>query len=446
MASKLYILDTSTIIYHPQCFKSFKNNTVILPIPVLEELDKLKSYANETGKNARFFLRTLDQIIKGSEEHIHIGINTDDVVLKIDVNIVFNETLGSPLYGDNRILSYAIQLAKSKPRSKVILVSKDIGLRVRANSYGIVAEDYIKDNYAGAEKPDNHRDITLSDEEINDFYKAGSLEIPDETIEALSLKANMFVSLKDELGEIVGQSRFIKQKKSLRALNQAKNVFGLHARNLEQQYALDLLLDNEVKLVTLAGPAGSGKTLASIAAGLHCVMEAGKSYEKLMIMKPTQAMGKDIGYLPGSKEEKLSPYLASYYDNINFLMRSSKNGKASASKQMDPYLSMMMENGTIEMEALTYLRGRSLSNCFIIVDEIQNISIHELKTILTRIGEGAKMVLIGDETQIDNMSLSAGSNALATVLNKFVDYPIAGSVFLSRGERSALATLASQIL
>jgi len=237
--------------------------------------------------------------------------------------------------------------------------------------------------------------------------------------------------------------------KKLKPLNRTKNLFGVGAKNLEQQFAIDLLLDNDVKLVVLSGPSGTGKTLLTIAAGLYNLMErSDHKYEKLIIMKPIVSVGKDLGILPGTKEEKLSPYLASYYDNINFLMKNSQKGNKgkSGSTAIDPYLSLMIENGTIEIEAISYLRGRSLPNAFIIIDEIQNSSMHELKTILTRIGEGSKIVLIGDESQIDNMSLSVGSNALVTAINKFADYPIAGSVLLSKGERSELATLAAEIL
>lgn len=445
--TKIYVLDTSTIVYHPYCFKSFKKNMVIIPIPVLEELDKLKTYSDETGKNARTFLRTIDQLIKGSKEGIHNGIKLeDDVILKIDTNLVHNDTLGSPLYGDNRILSYLLQ-AQQTTKKKVILVSKDIGLRVRANSYGILAEDYTKDTYTINDTHQGYKSIEITDDEINDFYKNGMLELPDDLIKELNLKANNFVELKDYNSNDVGFGRFNSKSKSVKTLNRTKSLFGIVPKNLEQQFAMDLLLDDDVKLVTLAGIAGSGKTLLSVGAGLHNILEkSGRKYEKLMIMKPIISVGKDLGTLPGDKSEKLNPYLASYYDNINFLMKNSRQNKSNKSSSMDPYLSLMVENGTIEIEAVSYLRGRSLPNSFIIIDEIQNLSMHELKTIVTRIGEGSKLVLIGDESQIDHPSLSSGSNALATAINKFTDYQIAGNVIMTKGERSELASLAAEIL
>lgn len=448
--SKIYVLDTSTIIYHPFCYKSFKKNTVIIPIPVLEELDKLKTYHDETGKNARTFLRTLDNLIKDSKGEIDKGIKIDDeIVLKIETDITMNDALGSPLYGDNRILSYMLHATKENIHTKVILVSKDIGLRVRARSYGVLSEDYIKDTYSLNDVPVNHKHIDLSDDEVSDYYMNNSLDVSDEDIERLQLKSNNFVSLRDSTGTDITHTRYMSATKKLKPLNRTKNLFGVSAKNLEQQFAIDLLLDNDVKLVVLSGPSGTGKTLLTIAAGLFNLMErSDHKYEKLIIMKPIVSVGKDLGILPGTKEEKLSPYLASYYDNINFLMKNSQKGNKGkgGSTAIDPYLSLMIENGTIEIEAISYLRGRSLPNAFIIIDEIQNSSMHELKTILTRIGEGSKIVLIGDESQIDNMSLSVGSNALVTAINKFADYPIAGSVLLTKGERSELATLAAEIL
>ncbi len=444
---KIYILDTSTIIYDPLSFKSFKDNLVIIPSPVLEELDKLKSRQDETGKNARVFLRTLDNIIDTSDEEIHNGIKVDNIILKVETNIILDPNLGSPLYGDNRILSYCLQAAKENTNKKISLISKDIGMRVRARSYGIPAADYKKDTYNIDEIPSNHKQLEISDEEINDFYKNNLLEVPDEVIKDLELKANTFISLQDQSGQVIGHGRFNATYKHLKPIFKGKNIFGINAKNLEQQFAIDLLLDNDVKLVMLSGPAGTGKTILTIAAGLYNIMEKPeKKYEKLMIMKPVVSVGKEIGFLPGDLTQKLNPYLNSYYDNINFLMRNAKQNKPKANGNLDPYLSLMLENGTIEIEAISFLRGRSLPNSFIIIDEIQNSSMHELKTILTRIGEGSKMVLIGDQSQIDNMSLSAGSNALATALNKFNDYQIAGSVSLTKGERSELATLAAKIL
>lgn len=448
--TKIYVLDTSTIIYHPFCYKSFKKNTVIIPIPVLEELDKLKTYHDETGKNARTFLRTLDNLIKASKEEIHKGMTIDDgIVLKIETDISMDDTLGSPLYGDNRILSYMLHATKANVDKKVILVSKDIGLRVRARSYGVLSEDYIKDTYSLNDVPVNHKHIDLTDDEVSDYYMNNSLDVSDEDIARLQLKSNNFVSLRDSTGIDITHTRYMSATKKLKPLNRNKNLFGVAAKNLEQQFAIDLLLDNDVKLVVLSGPSGTGKTLLTIAAGLYNLMErSDHKYEKLIIMKPIVSVGKDLGILPGTKEEKLSPYLASYYDNINFLMKNSQKGNKGKGNTttIDPYLSLMIENGTIEIEAISYLRGRSLPNAFIIIDEIQNSSMHELKTILTRIGEGSKIVLIGDESQIDNMSLSVGSNALVTAINKFADYPIAGSVLLTKGERSELATLAAEIL
>lgn len=448
---KIYVLDTSTIIYHPFCYKSFKQNTVVIPIPVIEELDKLKKYQDETGKNARTFLRALDNLIKNSNEEIHTGIMIEDgIVLKIETNISVDEKLGSPLYGDNRILSYMLHATSAYPDTKVILVSKDIGLRVRARSYAVLAEDYIKDTYSLNDMPVAHKHLDLTDDEVSDYYTDNMLEVSDEDIARLQLKSNNFVALRDSTGADITQTRFHSDSKKLKPLYRTKNLFGIAAKNLEQQFAIDLLLDNDVKLVILSGPSGVGKTLIALAAALYNLMErSDHKYEKLMIMKPVVSVGKDIGFLPGIKEDKLAPYLASYYDNLSFLMKNSSKQSSKSNKNpttMDPYLSLMLENGTIEIEAISYLRGRSLPNSFILIDECQNLSIHELKTILTRVGENSKIILLGDESQIDSPNLSIGANGLSTVIHKFADYPIAGSVLLTKGERSALATLSAEIL
>jgi PhoH-like ATPase len=449
IVKKIYVLDTSVLVYDPLSFKSFNDNIVIIPITVLEELDKLKKFFDETGKNARTVIRTLDGLLPNNKD-LEKGIRLENnILLKIDHNTEEDKSLGTFLYGDNRILSCAIKLNKLNRTEKVILISKDIALRIRAKALGLSAEDYTKDRYKSADEIYNSvRELEINDEQTNEFYGNHSIEIDDNFIEKNELYANNILVLKSSKNDLLGYGRFRSNKKDIVEIKKHKNVFGISPKSSEQNFALDLLLDNTVNLVSLAGPSGTGKTLLSLAAGLHSVLESQeKRYDKLIIMKPIVSVGKDLGTLPGSKQEKLDPFLASFRDNLNFLIKNSSSKMNKNNKDgVDPYLSLMMEKGLIEMEALSYLRGRSLPNAFIIIDEVQNSSLHELKTMITRIGEGSKIVLLGDLKQIDNMQLDSANNALIHAIEKFKGYDMCGSVLLTKGERSPLATLASEIL
>ena len=442
---KIYILDTSVLVYDPLSFKSFKDNIVIIPITVLEELDKLKKFFDETGKNARATIRTLDSLLPNNKD-IEKGIKIENnIILKIDNSTEEDKTLGTPLYGDNRILACAIKIDRQNKNEKVILISKDIALRIRAKALGLLAEDYTKDRYQFDEIYNSVKELEIDEHLTNEFYGNHSIEVGDVFVEKYNIKANDFLVLKSDRNDLLGYGRYHQDKKEILEVKKHKNIFGVSPKSSEQNFALDLLLDNNVNLVSLAGPSGTGKTLLSLAAGLYGVLESQeKRYEKLIIMKPIVSVGKDLGTLPGGKQEKLDPFLASYRDNLNFLIKNSKNTKSKES--IDPYLSLMIERGLIEMEAISYLRGRSLPNSFIIINEAQNCSIHELKTIITRIGYGSKIVLLGDLRQIDNMQLDSANNALLHAIEKFKGYDICGSVLLTKGERSPLATLASEIL
>jgi PhoH-like ATPase len=446
---KIYVLDTSVLIYDPLSFKSFNDNIVIIPITVLEELDKLKKFFDETGKNARTVIRTLDELLPNNKD-IEKGIKLDNnILLKIDNNTEEDKSLGTFLYGDNRILACALKLNKTSKGEKVVLISKDIALRIRAKALGILSEDYTKDRYKSADEIYNSiKELELDEHQMSEFYTNHSIEVGSIFVENNNIRANDFIILKSSKNDLLGYARYHINKDKLIEVKKYKSVFGVSPKSVEQNFALDLLLDPSINLVSLAGPSGTGKTLLSLAAGLYNVLEPHeKQYDKLIIMKPIVSVGKDLGTLPGDKTEKLSPFLASYKDNLNFLMKNSsykntKNGKEG----MDPYLALTMEKGLIEMEAISYLRGRSLPNSFILIDEAQNCSLHELKTMITRIGYGSKIVLLGDLKQIDNMQLDSANNALIHAIEKFKGYDICGSMLLTKGERSPLATLASEIL
>lgn len=442
---KTYVLDTSTIVYDPLSFKSFNDTTVVIPITVLEELDKLKKFFDETGKNARTFIRTLDQLLPNNKD-IEKGIKIENnITLRIENNTEEDKSLGSFLYGDNRILSCVMKLNKTE---KIVLISKDIALRIRAKALGISSEDYTKDRYSFDEIYNSVKSFELTNSQMTEFYSNKSIKISDDIMDEFGLLANDFIMLRSSKNDLLGYGRLHLAEKEIREIRKFKNIFGVSPKSMEQNFALDLLLDSSINLVSLAGPSGTGKTLLSLAAGLYSILEPQeKKYEKLIIIKPIVSVGKDLGTLPGSKEEKLSPFIASFKDNLNFLMKNSSHKSIKTNKEtIDPYLSIMMEKNIIEMEAISYLRGRSLPNCFIIVDEVQNCSIHELKTMITRIGYGSKIVLLGDLKQIDNMQLDSSNNALIHAIEKFKGYDICGSMLLTKGERSPLATLASEIL
>ena len=447
---KLYVLDTSVLVYDPLSFKSFNDNIVVIPITVLEELDKLKKFFDETGKNARTFIRTLDQLLPNSKD-IEKGVKIENnITLKIDNNLEEDKSLGTFLYGDNRILSCVIKLSKSN--DKVVLISKDIALRIRAKALGIPAEDYTKDRYKFDEIYDSIKTLELTNNQMTEYYSNKSVKITDEIIDKEDVIANDFCILRSSKNDLLGYGRFHLDKKEVVEVRKFKNIFGVSPKSSEQNFALDLLLDNSINLVSLAGPSGTGKTLLSLAAGLYSILE-NKQYEKLIIIKPIVSVGKDLGTLPGGKTEKLDPFIASFRDNLNFLIRQNPHQKAGKTGNgrdgkdgVDPYLLIMMEKNLIEMEAISYLRGRSLPNCFIVIDEVQNCSIHELKTMITRIGYNSKIVLLGDLQQIDNMQLDSSNNALIHAIEKFKGYAICGSMLLKKGERSPLATLASEIL
>jgi PhoH-like ATPase len=334
---------------------------------------------------------------------------------------------------DNMILATAKQIAR-RSEMPTILVSKDINVRVKANSLGIQAQDYTNDKIKLEKYSKNIFDIEVSGEDYNFFSEKGSLKIQSFDLKA-QLHENQFVSInhKDDnlLGRVYLDEGLIKRLK----IKQKDTIFGIKALNAEQLMALDILMDNEIKLVSLIGVAGTGKTLLALATALQKVLKEEK-YTKLLISRPTIVMGSDIGFLPGSKEEKMKPWLQPIYDNLEFLFKGKNvNGEDYINKK-----------SAIEVEVLSYIRGRSIPDQFIIVDEAQNLTPHEIKTILTRVGDNTKIVLTGDPYQIDNPYLDSSSNGLVYAMDKFKGKKIAANVTLTVGERSELASLAAKLL
>ena len=337
---------------------------------------------------------------------------------------------------DNEIISVALNQQSEHPKRKVIVVTRDINMRVKCDSLGLITEDFQSDQVVkNTSNIFTGFNTHLVDEPVLDMFYAGE----DVFIEEEELKLNpneyvMLVSNQNEKKTALG--RFLSHDRPIKLINSSskKSLWGLKPRNKEQIFAMDLLEDKNINVVTLVGKAGCGKTLLAIASGLSQVVEK-EIYSRLVVSRPIQPMGRDIGFLPGTMEEKMAPWVAPIKDNLEFLMANDKTT-----------LETYMNRGKIEVEALTYIRGRSIANAFIIIDEAQNLTAHELKTILTRVGENTKIILTGDIEQIDNVYLDETSNGLTHAVEKFKSFDISGHITLRKGERSKVATIAAKIL
>jgi PhoH-like ATPase len=437
MTRKAFVIDTNVLLHDPDAILKFQRNDVIIPLVVLEELDGMKRLSDELGKNARQVLRYIDALKNRKTGDFNQGMQIEnDILIKIFVDIKPLDKNGFPLALDrnsNKILLIAYKLREMGQRT--VVVSKDFVMRVKAEAIGIEAEDYEGLKVAYDHIYRGYRKIETPKRDIDLFYKDGFLPI-----EITNLQPNEYCHLAStEQSSAI--AKYNKEQKRLEPLIKlARDIWGIQPLNLEQKCALDLLLRDDVKLVTLVGQAGTGKTLLALAAGLKKVFDDG-TYTRILVSRPIIPLGKDIGYLPGTKEEKLYHWMQPIYDNLDFLCQSS-TGAADGEETKK----WIMESKKIEMEAVTYIRGRTLPKMFMIIDEAQNLTPHEVKTIISRAGQGTKVVLTGDPTQIDNPYLDKDSNALTFTINKFKQYPLYGHVFLERTERSELAALAADIL
>jgi len=442
---KIYVLDTNVLLHDPLALYAFGANEVVIPSVVLEEIDSKKRLADEIGRNARFVSRELDRMREIG--HLHNGVALESGgVLKVEMNhrrfVRVQEQFGE-MTNDNRILAVALNYhleEQEQPESArpVILVSKDVLVRVKADVLGVTAEDYLSDRIAeGTDHYTGQVTLHVHPSQIDEFYTYRFLSINQMGLKQ-KLHPNEFVILRDELG--TSKSALLKVSQDgarLEPLHLSNEpVWGITARNAQQRMALELLLNDDIPLVTLTGRAGTGKTLITLAAGLMKVEDEHK-YKKLLIARPVVPMGKDIGYLPGEKEEKLRPWMQPIYDNLEFLFDTKKSGDLDK---------ILMGLGSIQVEALTYIRGRSIPGQLIIIDEAQNLSKHEVKTIVSRVGEHSKIVLLGDPEQIDHPYLDAQSNGLTYLVECFKAEGISGHVTLEKGERSKLAQLAAEKL
>ncbi len=447
---KYYVLDTNVLLYDPNAIFKFegKDNTVVIPITVIEEVDRFKKHLNETGRNAREFSRNIEKL--RTQGDISKGIkleNGSTLLIKIPkkpLNEFIEYTfLGDE--GDNRILSTAFELKqKIANKDKIIFITKDINLRIKATAVGLDANDYEEKSVKFHEFYTGVDEIFLSEEEINNFYQIKKFEDLRKIEELVNheLYPNQFILFKSEINlshTAIGKYNNIEKIITLLETKELKEfgVWGIFPRNLEQTLAFNLLLDDEIKLVTLIGKAGTGKTLLALAAGLKKVIDD-NIYKKLVTSRPIFPLGKDLGFLPGDVQEKLKPWMQPIYDNLDFIINNSGEDKQD--------FNYLVQTKVVEIEPLTYIRGRSMANQYLIVDEAQNLTPHEIKTIITRAGENTKIVLTGDPYQIDNPYVDFTSNGLTYVSEKFKNEKIAGTITLVKGERSQLAELASEIL
>lgn len=431
--AKTFVVDTNVLLHDPESITKFPKHRVVIPVTVLEELDKMKRLPNDLGRNSRAVFRFLDSLATmGNKGNLHTGVQLDNgssIRIQLHIKTDYASTI-SLTENDNRIIMAAYLLFEQGER--VVFVSKDFAARLKAEALGLQAQDYqnLKYSYEGIYR--GIRRLEIAKHEIDTFYKDGWF--PFEKTE--SRPNEYYVMVSPENSSAVG--KFDYHNNRIEPLLKVSNIWGIKPRNVEQRCAVDLLLRDDIKLVTLVGQAGTGKTLLALACGLRKVFDE-SVYNKILVSRPVVPLGRDIGYLPGTKEEKLFNWMQPIYDNLEFLCDST-GGEANET------LRWVMESKKIEMEAVTYIRGRSLPKMFIIVDEAQNLTPHEVKTIISRAGEGTKVILTGDPTQIDNPYLDKDSNGLTYAINRFADQKLFGHVFLEKTERSELAAIAAEIL
>lgn len=429
------------LLQDPNSIFSFEDNEVVIPAVVLEEVDSKKRYMDEVGQNARRVSRLIDGLRSKGKLHEKITLESKGT-LRIELNHrSFHELqeIFIEKTNDNRILAVAKNLSleeETKPHGRpVILVSKDVLVRVKADAIGLQAEDFLSDRVLQNEDIDNgYHELYIPTEQLNTFYKQSQLLVKE--VASAPLNPHQFVIMKgNEGGSALGMLDQ-KAENVKRLIYDQEHVWGIRPKNVQQTMALELLLRRDIPLVTLIGKAGTGKTLLALAAGLMQTEDLGM-FKKLIVARSIVPVGKDLGYLPGEKEEKLRPWMQPIYDNLEFLFNTKKPGELDA---------ILAGIGSIQVEALTYIRGRSIPDQFIIIDEAQNLTKHEVKTLLTRVGEGSKIVLMGDPEQIDHPYLDSLNNGLTYVIERFKGQQISGHVKLVKGERSGLAQLAADLL
>jgi len=437
---KTYVLDTNVLVHDTNSIFSFEDNEVVLPIYVIEEIDKLKKEQTDVGRAARQVARNIDKLReKGT---ISNWIEMDNggkirVETRGDVREL-PDALRRDLM-DNRILAVAQKIKEENKDKEVIMVSKDINLRIKSDALGIEVQDYETDAVNILDLYNGELEIVVKEEMLNKFYEIGHIKY-DEVLK-VEPYPNEFIVLTSEIDDKKKALAIYNQKrKRIQKLEYGEaNVWGISAKNKEQKYAIEVLMNENIKVVTLIGQAGTGKTLIALATGLEQVVEK-KRYHKLFVARPIMPMGRDLGYLPGGEKEKLKPWMQPIYDNFDFL--TDNKGVEEGEKVMKS----LEDLGMLKVEAITYIRGRSIPKGLIIIDEAQNLTPHEIKTIVTRAGEDTKVIFTGDPYQIDNPYLDSNTNGLTYLAERFKKEDISAHITFLKGERSRLAELAAKLL
>ncbi|MBX3215950.1 MAG: PhoH family protein [Labilithrix sp.] len=455
---KNYVLDTNILLHDPYAIFRFDDNNVIIPIYVIEEVDQFKREGSERGRNARHVVRLLDDLREqGGSLSKGVGIKSGGI-LTVAVPSKRPELPSAidKAAMDNAILQTAFDVREADGGRPTVFVTMDTNLRIRADALGMVAETYENQRVEPQRVETGVTDVEVSADEIDAFFQDGKLAAPAHLVPpekgeregrergnkdtTVYLSANLCVLLRDRANAShTALGRYDAAKKEIVALRTPREgVIGVRPRNKEQSHALDLLLDENIRLVTLVGKAGTGKTLLALAAGLKRTVEDGM-YTRMLVSRPVMPLGRDIGFLPGDVDEKLNPWMQPIFDNLEFLFSSGTRKGPRAYAEL-------LDSGQLQVEPLTYIRGRSLPQQYIIVDEAQNLTPHEVKTIITRSGDGTKIVLTGDPGQIDNPYVDSASNGLSVAADRFRGEKVAAHIVLTRGERSELAELAANLL
>ena len=454
---KHFVLDTNVLLHNPTSLFKFAEHEVVIPLTVIEELDRFKKNNDETGRNARQAIRSLDELRAMGGLHEGVAWNEEGGAVRIvrcdrGVDISLDLDLA-----DNRILGVAHQLHITGAHT--VFITKDINARVKCDALGIPCEDF------GADRVDTDWLYTgwirmcVPGDVINELYEERQLQVsrlemyaaetPDgRQLARPEFMPNQYLVLVDEMDEShTGLARLLADTGHVIPVTSSrKPIYGVMARNVQQKMALDLLLDDDVGLLTMIGPAGTGKTLLALAAGLHKTIKE-ERYDKLLTARPIMPLGRDIGYLPGDKDEKLSMWMQPIFDNLSYLLSTRGSHLSETdSRTAEQRLDQLLAGGRVVLEPITYIRGRSIPHQFMIVDEAQNLSPHEAKTIVSRVGEGTKIIMCGDIGQIDSPYLDSSSNGLTHVIESMKNHPIAGHVTLDRTERSELASIAAELL
>ncbi|MEM1209929.1 MAG: PhoH family protein [Planctomycetota bacterium] len=454
---KHFVLDTNVLLHNAHSLFMFDDNEVVIPFVVLEELDRFKKESDDVGRNARQVARHLDRLRAQGSLAEGVVWNDKGGLVRVEFSVESRPVWLSEDTPDNRIIGVAWSLKEQGKRA--VLITKDINVRLKSDSLGITTEDFEAQKvdsdklYPGFIELDVQGDLidTLYDEKQLDLEQIEEqlvTTLPDGHTVPIDLHANQFVQLRNALDDShTGLARRLADTDHLIPIHgPRKPVYGIMARNVQQTMALDLLLDDEIKLVTLLGTAGTGKTLVALAAGMAKVFTE-QRYDKLLVARPIMPMGRDIGYLPGDKDEKLAAWMQPIFDNLAYLMSTRGAGSQQAdSKPNEHRIQQFVDQGKLVLEPLTYIRGRSIPHQFMIVDEAQNLTPHEVKTIASRVGEGTKLVLTGDINQIDNPYLDASSNGLSYAVERLKGQPLIGHITLAKSERSELASVAADRL